>query len=571
MTAKTKAMALLTGLDMYARHGGFYKQHCAVMQNPTPDTLRSVLSHLRNNTNSSGREDDHLRWVYEYWVDMHDIGDRYYASFVSALAEWSDLRFPSALSQTLLYSERYRNLMSNMANVEWRIHELSKVLIHSRHWHNREQNRGAIHSAVLKACYHASPADLTQLVLEWPRASKEGEHKIAYTRDEKYGEADRQLTTSVSKYLTRHFPTLLSSTIRDIAARYCEASFYIIDTLPEMVQVAIDGPGSCMAKPADAFRNLDGVHPYEVYDPEYGWSMAVVKEGNVFTGRALLNGNKYVRTYRRKDDCAGNRSAYSDVDERLISWLEEKGFERASGWRGFKLKRIDARNDCAFVAPYIDGSHQEVDVEGDYLRIVNDGEYDCCCQNGDATVKSAATCEDCNERIDEDDTYHVYRDSSRCVCHHCYEDSYTVVYGRRGDRYAVDNDDAMEVGGEYYDCNWLEDNEIVQLHDGEYCHQDDAVFIASVDEWYPSESDYICFTKAGEYELRSDCVELEDGEWCLSDDAWQCDHSGDYYENDVDSVATKCGKRIHEDYADEYELENPEVPPAPVVWTLDPQ
>jgi hypothetical protein len=147
------------------------------------------------------------------------------------------------------------------------------------------------------------------------------------------------------------------------------------------------------------------------------------------------------------------------------------------------------------------------------------------------------------------------------VCESCRDDSYTMVYGRSSDRYYVDNDDAVEVNGEYYDCNWLDDNEIVQLHDGEYCHQDDAVLINSVGAYYPSESDYICYTKAGEYELCNDCVELEDGEYCLTDDAWQCDHSGDYYENDVDSVATKCGKRIHEDYADEYELENDDATP----------
>ena len=554
-----KAMALLMGLDTYARHGGFHAQHCAVMQNPTPDALRTVLAHVRNNPTSRVREDDHLRWVYEYWVDIHECGDRYYPNFVEALAEWDELRFPSARSQWVDHNQRYATWECNMCDYAWRIRELTKAI--KRDWHHREQGRGPIHSAILKACNHAGPADMVQLVLEWPRASKEGEHKIAYTRDDKYGENDRQLTTSVGKYLTRHFPALSSSTIRDISARYCEASFQIIDTLPEMVHVAINGPGSCMAKPADAFRNLNGVHPYEVYDPEYGWAMAVVKEGNVFTGRALVNDNKYVRTYRRQEDCAGNRTSYSDVDERLTAWLEDQGFQRRNGWRGFKLAHIDARNDCGFVAPYLDGSDQEVDVEGDYLRIVNEGEYACNNQNGDATARSGSTCEDCNERMDDDDTYHVYRDSSRCVCQHCYGDSYTMVYGRRGDRYAVDNDDAVEVNGEYYDCNWLDDNEIVQLHDGEYCHQNDAVLINSVDAWYPSESDYICYTKAGEYELSNDCVELEDGEYCLTEDAWQCDHSGDYYENDVDSVATKCGKRIHEDYADEYELENDDATP----------
>jgi hypothetical protein len=141
------------------------------------------------------------------------------------------------------------------------------------------------------------------------------------------------------------------------------------------------------------------------------------------------------------------------------------------------------------------------------------------------------------------------------VCSNCYENDYTVVYGRRGEQYAVPNDDAIEADGEYYDPEWLSDNGIVELHTGDYTHSDNATWIESESAYYPSESDDICFTKAGEYELRDDCVELDDGEYCLESDAWCCEHSGEWYENDVDSMTTKCGKRIHEDYADEYILE----------------
>jgi hypothetical protein len=80
------------------------------------------------------------------------------------------------------------------------------------------------------------------------------------------------------------------------------------------------------------------------------------------------------------------------------------------------------------------------------------------------------------------------------------------------------------------------------------------VYVESASEYYPSDSEDVCCTYDGEWELRDDCVLLENGEYCLESDAWCCDHTGDYYAcSEHDSVTTKCGKIVHEDYADEYE------------------
>jgi hypothetical protein len=256
-----------------------------------------------------------------------------------------------------------------------------------------------------------------------------------------------------------------------------------------------------------------------------------------------------------REDDSGNRTAYSDVDERLTAWLGDNGYQRVSGWRGFRLARLDATNNCGFVAPYIDGSDQHVDDHGSSLRIVNSGEYACNNTNGDADVLNSTQCEDCDDRISDDDTYYVYRNDDRCVCENCRDQNYTYVYGRDGDRYYVDNDDAVCVGDEYYDSRFLEHNNIVCTYDGDYYHNDDAVYIESASEYYPAESDLICCTEEGEWELREDCVELENGEWCLRDDAWQCEHTGDYYASvDHDPVTTKCGKIVHPDHANQYEV-----------------
>jgi len=430
---------------------------------------------------------------------------------------------------------------------------LKRVLWHSRDWHRREQSQAHMHGAIFKACELAQPLDWQQMVMEWPHASEDGIAKIAYTRDDAAGIADRQATVSVGKYLTRHFPTLRDNIIRDIAARYVMGTFKFVHTMREMLDVIERGPNSCMAKTTENFR-CEGHHPYEAYDPEHGWHMAVyVESDGRYTGRALCNGNTFVRTYRASD------STYSSEDDRMRVWLEEQGYTKEYGWEGQRLKRIPVLNNCGFVAPYLDGAHQHVIVDGSKLVIVDgddDGEFECTNQNGDASEVSSRTCEECGDRVPEDDGYWVGRGEDTLVCQHCCDNHFVYAYGRNGNRYYINVGDAIHCGDEYYDANYISDNSIVCLEDGEYCEMDDAIHIDSDDEWYHCDDHRICYTVDGEHELKDNCVLLENDEYCLTDDAWQCEHSGDWYANsDCDPVTTACGKSIHEDYADEYETQ----------------
>jgi len=451
---------------------------------------------------------------------------------------------------------------------------MKDVLWHSRPWHKREQLQAYIHKAVYQAIELAQPADLQQLVLEWPHAATGDITKIAYTRDDANGIADRQATVSVGKYLTRHFPTLRDNIIRDIAAKYVMGSFKFVHTMIKMLDVIGNGPSSCMgAKDGNAFR-CDGHHPYQAYDPEHGWHMAVYVEADgSYTGRALCNGKVFVRTYRASE------STYSSEDDRMRVWLEEQGYTKAHGWDGFRLKYIEViSDDCPFVAPYLDGAHQHVTVDGDTLLIggSRDGSWECRNQDGTATEVGGATCEDCGDRMCEDDGHWVGRQNDMMVCNHCLENHYVHAYGRGGDQYYINEGDAVYVGDDYYHANYIADNGIVVLENGEYCNDDDAIYIESDSEYYHCDDERICYTVDGEHELVSNCVELENGEYCLEDDAWQCEHSGDWYANsDCDPVTTACGKSIHEDYADEYAAEDEDDTDAqaelfveqPVVWT----
>lgn len=550
------AQRLMTYLEMYSRINRFMAEHNAFMAEPDVFKLRTLSKKVGAGT-ASVKEDTHVIWVYEYYMYLENDkgynGESRILELRTALNDLNTFRFPRPPTQAYLAGV-HRERMERLTSPRNVVVHYARALA-GREWHHREQNRGYIHNAVFRAWDCAQPDSTEQLVMEWPRVSKQGDHMIAYTRDEKYGEADRQLTTSVGKYLARHFPALSSNVIRDIAALYVEADIEITHDHAMMMEIIENGPGSCMSGESDGFSGCGDHHPYEAYDPKYGWHMAYIKEGNSFTGRALLNDDKWVRTYR-----GSNRQSYSDTDERLNAWLREQGYSKAHDWKGYKLARIDVRNDCGFVAPYLDGGSKDVELHRDHLLVVGsgDGEYDCCNTDGNADERNSCSCGCCGNRTSEDELFSVGRHGDESVCLNCYENDYTTVYGRRGEQYAIPNSDAIEADGEYYDPAWLSDNDIVELHDGDYTYRGSVTWIESVSAYYPSDSDDICYTKAGDNEMRDDCVELADGEWCLTDEAWMCEHSGDWYADDVDYVTTKGGKRIHPDHADEYILENAE-------------
>jgi hypothetical protein len=325
--------------------------------------------------------------------------------------------------------------------------------------------------------------------------------------------------------------------------------------MEEMLDIIVNGPNSCMSGDEEGFAYLNDKHPYEAYDPKFGWHMACVMEGGVYTGRALLNEQVYVRTYRKRDS-----GSYSDSDERLNAWLQEEGYCKASCWSGYKISKLAARNSNGFVAPYLDGDHKYVIDNRTSLTITDDeSEADYQCDNTDGTADEVnkVSCEDCGDRIADGDGHWVYSDESTHVCEHCRDNHYQHVIGRRGNEYAVREEVAIEVNGDYYDPEYLSDNGIVELHNGEYIHEDDAVYIESCGEYFENDDSDICYTIDGEWEMREDCVELENGEYCLESESWLCEHSEDWYQSsECDSVTTACGKIVHEDYADLYDLED---------------
>jgi hypothetical protein len=411
-----------------------------------------------------------------------------------------------------------------------------------RAWFVREYRNANCHPAVIAMMEQYKPHRWQQLLLEWPHKSATDPNRIAYTRDERSGEADRQTVTTIGKYLTRHFPHAPDNLIRDIVAQHTYGgTIRIVNTMDDIIKAVMDGPSSCMTKRFDIMCQ-DNVarHPYAVYDPSLGWSMAVRYEDGEVMGRCLIwtdpgneNCRGFVRSYKREK----GYHSHSGRDEAIDAHLKNLGFEWWNGWRcGTPIMEYSLRRG-GWLMPYIDGSVQRVQECG--FEIDDDGDIEASNTNGVANAFSH-TCEDCGHGVHEDDVRCVGPYDDRVVGECCIDD-YTYVYGRRGNQYYVHNDDSVRVDDEYYHTDYLSDNNIVELHDGDYAHSDNAVYIDSQDEYYHVDDDDICYAEnTNQYEMRSDC--------------WQCAESCNWYTDDEDSVEVD-GETYHPDHAPEVEEE----------------
>jgi hypothetical protein len=243
-------------------------------------------------------------------------------------------------------------------------------------------------------------------------------------------------------------------------------------------------------------------------------------------------GEKYfVRSYFRNDD------GYSGRDDVLEAWLREEGYEHRGGWNyGQRLRYIhDDNNDCGFVAPYLDGCNQIVSVSGGSNRVLvvdDDGEYECSNTNGDADHTNSDDCSDCGDRVRSGDGYWVGYHEDALVCGGC-EDSYRLGRGRNGREYRFSEEVAVYVESrdEYYHSDYLDDNNIVYLENGDHEHVDDAIEIDG--EWYTVDDDRICLFQ-------------DTQEWGMQCDGWQCVASCDWYTDAVECVEVD-GEKYHPD------------------------
>lgn len=469
-------------------------------------------------------------------------------------------------------------------------------------WHQTQQGKFVLHPCVRYMVNEHKPKDYQKLALEYPHASATDTTRIAYTRSITDGIADRQLVTSVGKYLSRHWPEVPDHVRRDAQALFTPDHMYFVHTVEEFIQAVECGPRSCMASIYGSiefdrddharmlrwFKNKQlteppwHTHPYSSYLPENGWSMAL-RRGNTgnIDGRALVlefGGTKqFVRTYRRH---LTDPTGWSDADHSLHAWLIHAGYTHVSEWPvGAKWYTPEFEDSDDIRGPYIDGDNRSVyynpdtqtstlcyrsnrthwfentngkNIEGDYSH---DDEHDA----DDDDDQDRETCEACDGSFHCDDMTWVGRNNETHVCDRCQADDFIEVRGavRSGhngaySRYYINNNDAVEVKGRHYwiDPEWPPES-VVELENGDWAREDDVVCIGG-DYYLDDDPEVIKLAEedpdtGDNYGLKNDCYKSADGEWFASEDHYlECRPS----EEEEDGA-----EEIAEDLNEEFEME----------------
>lgn len=128
----------------------------------------------------------------------------------------------------------------------------------------------------------------------------------------------------------------------------------------------------------------------------------------------------------------------------------------AGDLEGCRLLKIEDR--YSYVAPFLDGI-TGITIEDDYLYIDSSGDEDAASQDG--TLRHE-TCECCGERINDDNSYYSEH-LQETQCESCFD----TVHVRIND--------------EYYHT---EDEDVIQLDNGEWCMRDDTEYVDSRDAYY---------------------------------------------------------------------------------------
>lgn len=419
-------------------------------------------------------------------------------------------------------------------------------------WHAMLQGKFVVHPTVKLMIERHRPKDVRQLALEYPHVSEKDATRLAYTRTAADGANDRQLVTSIGKYLSRHWPETKDDVRRDAQATYSPDRLEIFSTTPDIIRGIEDGPRSCMAsvygsipftaEDANQMRNWFASpdeydtpdwskHPYSGYRPEYGWSIALrITPAGKIDGRALIYKDDdalvFLRTYRRHPT---DKDGWSETDFTLQEWLKYQGYKMVDRWpEGAKIHTPSKEYGRIF-APYIDGERKGVNFDDQETSTITHGmDYTHWCEDTSGVVEPGRNsdndedyelCDDCGSRQHLDDMYWTGRGEDNHVCEGCIT-GYTWVRGESSvspfrEYYVPDDDAAFVVNNRYLiDKDNLPDD-VVELEGGDFAERDDCV---SIDGEYYLVDDYrVVYLEDNDdlddsHGLKSDCHEVG-GKW----------------------------------------------------------
>lgn len=198
--------------------------------------------------------------------------------------------------------------------------------------------------------------------------------KIAYTPSEQDGIADRQLSTTIGKFLKKHLIVLSDEEVQMIdAAHRADLSneLEIVTGAAQIQEVYTNmiGDSGCMRYSPSHFNLPDNLHPSIVYDAP-GVGVAVLRDGEgnvkarsvVYVNPNNPNDKRYVRLYG---------------DGMLKRRLERNGFECKTlldvTLRAVPHPKFDDTDGERIIAPYIDGAGGNAGEDGRYGVLTDQG------------------------------------------------------------------------------------------------------------------------------------------------------------------------------------------------------
>jgi hypothetical protein len=348
---------------------------------------------------------------------------------------------------------------------------------------------------------------------------------VAYAESFDKMKLGRYTSTKAGRYLTKFFggadgvltePQIKYWAERQ-AARACPAELRFIEGTDKdgWVRVYKDGPQSCM----------QGEDCVQVYAHKKSvLRLAYLTQGEEIHARCIVREDKkeYIRCYPN-----GTSTENTRWQTAMQEAVEDAGYTHGN-FHGVHLDKVRydgaSRYENKWVMPYLDnGSGRRcdtyVDDAGDTLVVGSEG-VEAQQQSGYVDFDNQAQCDECSDRISEDEGYYI--DSEEItVCEHCYNNNFVSALGRRGNDVMIRADNAVEVGGNYYDPDYLSENDIYMCEASEeYYHVDD-----------------LCSTSRGY--VHNDSVTALDEE----------DSDGNTHAHDDDISTTHDGRVIHEDDA----------------------
>lgn len=206
--------------------------------------------------------------------------------------------------------------------------------------------------------------------------SRDDDNMVAYTPSFEAGEADKQIKTTLGKFLRKHFLVLTDTHIQHIESSHraeLHGEVLFATTRAEIMHVYTNmkGDSGCMRYSPSHFKFPADLHPSAVYEAP-GMAVAYTQDDNgdiksrcvVWTNPDDAEDKRYVRVYG---------------DGKLLKRkLEEAGFTMAP-LTGAKLARIpypSSGYDNHYVMPYLDGpGGAQSDYRGRYVRLARDERY----------------------------------------------------------------------------------------------------------------------------------------------------------------------------------------------------